>query len=94
MNINLSLPAIKNRIVNLLHRFHVIIFVVTIIGGLVIVVFFLNSTLNLSSESDGYASPSENASFDRTTIDRIKQLRGSGSESQLDLSGRSNPFVE
>jgi hypothetical protein len=94
MNIQFSPPAIKNVIVNLLHRFHVIIFVITIIGGLTIVVFFLNSTLILSSESDGYTSPSENASFDQTTIDRIKQLRTGGSESQLDLSGRSNPFIE
>ncbi len=94
MNFNLSFPAIKKQIINLLHRFHVIIFVVTIIGGLAIVVFFLNNTLILSTESDGYASPIENALFDRTTIERIEQLRSSGTTSQLDLSGRSNPFVE
>lgn len=91
---NISGALIKQRIVLFLHRFHVVIFVITVLGGLAVMMFFLNNTLVLSTTRDGYTSTSNDASFDQTTIDRIKQLKQDGSESQLDLSGRSNPFIE
>jgi hypothetical protein len=73
----------------------VIIFVVTVVGGTAVFVFFLNATLILSGESNGYTSSSNNATFDQATIDRINELKTPDqADSQLDLSGRSNPFVE
>lgn len=92
---DISLTAIKKFIFALLHRYHVILFVVIVIGGLAVIVFYLNTILVQSSQSDGYTSTSNNASFDQATIDRIKQLRTTNeNQSQLDFSGRSNPFIE
>lgn len=95
MNISISLTSIKKIIVRSLHRYHVVLFVIIVLGGLALMVFFLNLILIRSSESDGYTSSSNNASFDQQTIDRIEDLKkADDSSSQLDLSGRSNPFVE
>lgn len=95
MNISISLTSIKNFIVRGLHRYHVVLFVIIVLGGLALMVFFLNLILIRSSESDGYTSSSNNASFDQQTIDRIEGLKkADDSSSQLNLSGRSNPFVE
>jgi hypothetical protein len=95
INLNLSFATIKKSIAAILHRYHLVLFVVVILGGLAVVIFFLNNILIRSSESDGYTSNTNNLTFDETTIDRIKQLKTSNqTESQLDLNGRSNPFVE
>jgi hypothetical protein len=95
MNISFSFTPIKRFIVTTLHRYHIILFAVIILGGLAVIVFYLNNVLILSGQSDGYTSQSNNSSFDQTTIERIKQLRTtSETDNQLDLSGRSNPFVE
>lgn len=95
MNINISIPSIKKGIVHILHRYHIILFVVTVFGSAAVFVFFLNNTLIMSGEANGYVSSSSNDSFDQATIDRIKQLRTPDqADNQLDLSGRSNPFVE
>ena len=95
MNISISADSIKKFIINSLHRYHVVLFVIIVLGGLAVMVFFLNLVLIRSSESDGYTSSSNNASFDQQTIDRIKDLKeADDSSSQLDLSGRSNPFIE
>ena len=92
---DISLIAIKKAIITFLHRYHVILFVVLVVGGLVVMVFYLNGILVQSSQSDGYTSTSNNATFDQATIDRIKQLRTiNENQSQLDFSGRSNPFIE
>lgn len=95
MNISLSPTVIKKFIVTALHRYHVVLFVTIVLGGLAVMVFFLNQILVKSSTPDGYTSSSNDASFDQQTINRIKNLRETtDTSSQLDLSGRSNPFVE
>lgn len=95
MNISISTASIKRFIVHSLHRYHVVLFVIIVLGGLALMVFFLNLILIRSGESDGYTSSSNNASFDQQTINRIKDLKkADDSSSQLDLSGRSNPFIE
>jgi hypothetical protein len=96
MDISLSLTSIKKFIFNLLRRYHIIIFVIFVAGGLVVIVFMLNSIILRSSDPDGYTASSNNSTFDQATIDRIKQLRTSGeNDAPLDLSkGRTNPFIE
>lgn len=95
MNISISADSIKKFIIRSLHRYHVVLFVIIVLGGLAVMVFFLNLVLIRSSESDGYTSSSNNASFDQQTIDRINELKNADdSSSQLNLSGRSNPFIE
>jgi hypothetical protein len=95
MNLALSSTAIKKFVITTLHRYHVVLFVIIVLGGLAVMVFFLNQILVKSSTPDGYTSSSNDASFDQQTIDRIKNLRETtDTSSQIDLSGRSNPFVE
>lgn len=93
---NISLTTIKNMITRFLARFHVVIFVVTIIGSLAGVVLLLNNVIITSSESGDYTPNSSSAVFDQATIDRVKQLKTRDEAgNQLDLShGRINPFVE
>lgn len=91
----LSFTAIKQTIVSFLQRYHAMIFVVVVIGGLIAIVLVLN---NIVFGSDQQVAPASNPgnSFDKTTIDRIDKLRtGSDAVTPLDLShGRTNPFVE
>lgn len=93
---NIQLSTIKTLLGRFVERFHVLIFVFVILGGLVVVVFLLNNIIITSGNSSGYSPPSSSATFDQTTIDQIKQLKTSSEDSdQLDLShGRTNPFVE
>jgi hypothetical protein len=82
---------------NFVHRFHVIIFVTLVIGGLAAVVLLFNNIIIRSSEPGDYVpTSSAPSSFDQSTIDRIDQLKSrTDSDTPLDLSkGRINPFVE
>jgi len=98
MNIkpNLSIRSIKQLFTQLLRRFHIVIFVIVVFGGLAVVILILNSIINKSSNSAGYTSQTNNATFDQNTIQRIEQLKTTDQNNgDLDLShGRSNPFVE
>lgn len=95
MNLNLSLDSIKKMFSTFLHRFHVIIFVVIVLGGVAISIFILNNIVILSTDTSEY-TPSTTATFDQETIERVKNLKTSDqSGDELDLSkGRVNPFVE
>lgn len=91
----LSTTGIKKSFVNILHRYHVMIFVIFVLGGLVVMVFMLNNIIVQSSNSGGY-TPETTTTFDTKTMERIEQLKTRDDPaSNLDLSGgRSNPFVE
>lgn len=93
---DISLALIKRPLVNFLHRFHVIIFVVVVLGSLAASVFFLYGIIVSSGESNGYSSTSNNASFDQATIHKIEQLKTQDETGgALTLPpGRTNPFVE
>lgn len=93
---NISLNMVKTALARFIGRFHIIIFVITILGGLVVVILFLNNIIITSTDSSDYTPASNNASFDQTTIDRIKQLKTRDETGdQLNLPpGRTNPFVE
>ena len=80
-----------------LHRYHVVLFAVVILGGLVVMVLSLNNIIVSSSEASAdYTPAGTNFSFDEKTIQRIDSLRSRDQAAeQLNLSaGRSNPFVE
>jgi ABC-type bacteriocin/lantibiotic exporter with double-glycine peptidase domain len=97
LNLSLSLASVKKMIITFLHRFHIVLFVVFVLGGLAIAILMLNNIIIRSGTSDGYASQTNNASFDQATIKRIEDLktRDQSGGDQLDLSkGRTNPFVE
>lgn len=93
---DISLQAIKTPVVAFLHRFHVVLFVVLSIGSLAVAILLLNTIIGSASESNGYVSTSNNASFDQATIDQVNQLKatGEGASPSLPQTGRINPFVE
>jgi hypothetical protein len=94
---DISLTTIKKGLITLLHRFHVIIFVLLVMGGLAVVVLILNNLIISSSEPGDYVPPNSiTSTFDQATIDRIDQLKTRNeSTDPLDLSkGRTNPFIE
>jgi hypothetical protein len=96
MNFTLSFTSIKKAFIKFLHRFHVVLFVVIVLGGTAMVIFILNGIVIRSSESDGYTSNTNNTTFDKTTIQRIEELktRDQTDDSANLPSGRTNPFVE
>lgn len=91
----ISSTNFKKTFVNILHRYHVMIFVIFVLGGLVIMVFMLNNIIVRSSNSGDYV-PETSQAFDEKTMERIEQLKTRDDPAPtLDLSrGRSNPFVE
>lgn len=95
---DIQLKNFLKKISATLRRFHVVIFVVTVFGGLAIAVFVLSSILQASSDTSttigGVESLSPN--FDQETIDKIRQLRTrQDSVSDLRLpAGRISPFAE
>jgi len=93
MDISFNTKAITN----FLHRYHVILFSIFILGGLVFMVLSLNNIIISSSKAGAdYTPDGTTFSFDQTTIDRIDNLKSRDQAADgLDLSnGRSNPFVE
>lgn len=92
MEMNLSTQAIKKSIVTFLHRFHIVIFVVLVLGGLAVVVLLLNNIVVMSGQKNGYTPDTNNAGFDQSTIQKIEDLQNRSQTPPT--SGRTNPFVE
>ena len=90
-----NLRNIKYLFATIIHRFHMVIFIVAVVTSLSVAVLLLNGII-LKTNGTGPAPDSEKPSFDQATIDRVKQLRTSGeSGTGLDLSkGRISPFSE
>jgi hypothetical protein len=93
----LSFTNFTSKLGSILSRFHIIIFTITVIGGLIICMLLINATITQSDSSGAYTPASTNTNFDQQTINRIKQLHSSSDPTpapSLDLSGRINPFVD
>lgn len=85
------------KITSIFSRFHIVLFVVLVFGGLSVAVFMLSSTLQSSTEPSLEAGAAGiDTSFDTETIERISELRtGEDGASNIQLpSGRINPFAE
>jgi len=93
---NISTSNLKKSLVQLLQRFHILLFAIIILGALTIAIYLLNRILVTSDQSNGYVSQSSSNTFDNATIHRLNQLRTMDDPSTpLNLStGRLNPFVE
>lgn len=90
---NLSLSTAKTATITFLHRFHLVLFVVIVIGSLAYAILSVSRVLEESSKNDLSQAPS--SQFDTKTIDRVNQLHTSSETSNFTLpSGRTNPFVE
>ncbi len=93
---NISLLTIRKLLTHFIERFHVVMFIMVILGGFSVLILLLNNVIVSASENDGYTPKNNNVNFDQATITRIKQLKTRDEAgAQLDLSkGRTNPFVE
>ena len=93
---NVSLGSIFKPIGMLLGRFHLTIFIVLIVAGLVGAVMLLNSVLADDSVDDGYTSSIGGGTIDQATLERIQSLHTSGEPlpAFTPPSGRINPFAE
>lgn len=91
---NIELSAIGPLFSKLLIRFHVVIFVLIVVGGLAVVIFLLNQTIIRATDISS-ADQTMSSGFDRTTIEALGELSDDASEASLDVpSGRINPFTE
>lgn len=89
--------SLKTSFTKFIKRYHLLIFTVLVLGGLVVCMFLINNIIIKSGDTTGYEPAAANTSFDQQTIDRIKQLHTAGENAADDLNlgqGRSNPFVE
>ncbi|MEP6710290.1 MAG: hypothetical protein ABJA64_01050, partial [Candidatus Saccharibacteria bacterium] len=80
---------------NFIGRYHIVIFVVFSLGGLAIALSYLNQVINTSLDANGYTSTANSVSFDDATIGKLRALKTTGETTEkLQMSGRTNPFVE
>lgn len=93
---DISLDSIKKPLINLLKRYHIILFVVLVIGGLGAAVLLLNNTISKSGQDSGYVSNANSTGFDKDTIERVNQLKSRDQNNNTINfdKGRTNPFVE
>lgn len=95
-----STASLKSAFSHFLTRYHMIIFTVVVLGGLVVCMFLINAIIAQTGGENSanlISTGATSASFDQQTIDRIKQLHTADdtTKSNLDLSsGRVNPFVD
>lgn len=89
---SLSISQLTVPLSRFLHRFHIILFALLVIGGLSVATFMLYGAMAESSTTEQQTSTT--GSFDKTTIKKIETLRDpSQASAPLQLpAGRTNPF--
>ena len=92
MKTDLSLHQLTVAISRFLHRYHVVLFVLTVIGGLAAANFMINQAIN---EKPIDQPQTTSSTFDKETMDKIDALNESSSQSTDFVlpSGRINPFI-
>lgn len=92
---NKNISTIFGPIVRSFQRYSLTIFIVVLTGSLTAAVLILNTIVQQSADTSGYTSTTSVTSFDQATIDRIKQLHSSSTQTKITLPpGRINPFAE
>jgi hypothetical protein len=88
----LSTSQLKNSLFHFLHRYHVLIFVLVVVGGLSVATFLINQAINTPTDT---STQSSNETFDKDTIQKVEKLRKPNEEpAPLELpAGRINPFI-
>lgn len=88
---SISFGQITAAVSRFLHRYHIILFALIVLGGLSIATFLLYSTI--TSTAPDNATATSNGTFDKATMEKVQNLRGVDDASQpLELTGRTNPF--
>lgn len=94
---NITSASLKSTFSHILSRYHVLIFTIVVLGGLVVCMLLINEIIAQTGNSASATPAAAASDFDQATIDRIKQLHTAddNTQSDLDLSqGRINPFVD
>lgn len=74
-----------------LWRFHVMIYVITVVGGVAFAIFMLSTLLNTSE----ITPQTGQTGFDEATITAIEAFQPADTQNTFSLpAGRVNPFVE
>lgn len=97
MKSNISLDAIPALFTKILRRYHVMLFTVLILGGLVVLMYVINQTINTSTDTTQIEGQGQlEQPFDKKTIDQLQELDNNSQSSELNIpSGqRVSPFVE
>lgn len=93
---DITLNGVKKGISRVLHRFHILLFAIIVLGTLIVAIYLLNQILVTSDRPNGYIAKSNTSAFDTETINKINQLR-TVNEPSVPVTlpnGRINPFVE
>lgn len=101
---DITTNSITKPISQFLHRFHVIIFVVVVLGAVGAGIFLTYQHVISVDDSKGYTAQANNITFDAATREQLAELkspqsRAAGGENanaprDLPTDGRTNPFVE
>ena len=92
MKTDISTQQLGKALSHFLHRYHVILFVLSVIGGLALATFMINQSIN---ERAAEQPPAGIDKFDTATIDKINKLNRSSTEATPFVlpAGRTNPFM-
>lgn len=97
-NLNaIKIPPVRSLVAHFFTRYHVIAFTITVIGGLSVTSYYLNSVIASSADTSSTESRDVSPGFDKDTIERINNLNeSSGDLKPLDFPSnqRTNPFTE
>jgi hypothetical protein len=92
MQANLDLKIGSRAFFQFLHRFHVVIFVLVVIGGLAVATLLLTTAMNTPSPDTTATTNATSVPVIQTeTIQRVKELRTDSTPLVLP-PGRTNPF--
>ncbi len=96
MKNNTDVSALFKPFGKLLHRYHLTLFILFVLGCLTAAVLLLTNILNDASMGDNYQSSINAGSLDQGTLDRINVLHTSTGELPQvpQATGRTNPFAE
>ena len=90
-----ELNAIPKLLGKILRRYHLVLFVIAVVGSMSIVILMINQSLQASTDTSDISTQTT-ITFDQKTIDRVNALQPTQSQQPLTLPSnqRTNPFVE
>ncbi len=90
MNLEFDPKRLAQVASHFLYRYHIVLFVLIVIGSLAIATFLLNSAMSPAPISS--PETSKTSSFDTKTMDKIDALRTTSTPLVLPTGKRTNPF--
>ncbi len=93
MKSDINLKQLTKGFSGFVHRYHVLIFTLTVVGGLSVATFLLYHVVSTTQATETPQNPTQ---FDNTTMKKIDALRSPNDPAPplQKPSGRTNPFQE